>query len=112
MNITYENGTSSCSALSAPTTVDLGAQEMGAAYKFLFTADGCGNTTNQGEYAWVHFALDDSQTATFPDSGGNHTTVTAFQMFYHAASSTRLRGGMTLQNGVLQSLDAPPATTQ
>jgi hypothetical protein len=112
MTIQYENGTATCSTLSAPTTVNLGPQEMGAAYNFLFTKDGCGNTTNQGEYAWVHFNLDDSQTATFPDINGNHTTVTGFQIFYHPAVSTRLRGGMTLQNGVNQSLDAPPSTTQ
>jgi N-acetylneuraminic acid mutarotase len=112
VTITYENGTAACSVLSSPNRVDLGSQEMGAAYNFLFTTDGCGNTTNQGEYAWVLFNLDDSQTATFPDINGNHTTVTAFQIFYHPASSTRLMGGMTLQNGVLQSLDAPPKTTQ
>jgi N-acetylneuraminic acid mutarotase len=112
ITVQYENGTAACSALSVPTAVDLKPQDLGIAYNFLFTKDGCNNTTNQGEYAWVHFNLDDSQTATFPDINGNHTTVTVFQIYYHPASSTRLSGGMTLQNGVLQSLDAPPTTTQ
>ena len=112
MSVQYENGTATCAVLSPPTTVNLGPQEMAFAYKLLFTSDGCSNITNQGVYAWVHFNLDDSQTASYPDSLGNLTTVTAFQIYYHAADSARLRGGMSLQNGVQQSLDAPPATTQ
>ena len=112
MNIQYENGTATCSVLSPPTTVKLGPQEMATAYNLLFTNDGCSHITNQGVYAWVHFNLDDSLTASYPDSLGNHTTVTAFQIYYHAADSARLRGGLTLQNGIQQSLDAPPSTTQ
>ena len=109
--ISYGNATTTCSTLSAPNTVDLGSQEMSVPYKFLVNADGCGNLTGVSEYIWVHFTLDDSQTASFPDVAGNHTAVTGFQIFYHPATSQRLRGGMTLQNGALGSLDAPPTTT-
>lgn len=112
MTIQYRNGTTGCSAFSPTSTVDLGEQELATPYKLVFTADGCGNPTGLGEYAWIHFTLDDSQTASFPDVNSNHTTITGFQIFYHPAASLRLRGGMTVQNGVQSSLDAPPTATQ
>ena len=112
ITVQYENGTAQCTTLSSPRTVDFGGQQLGEAYKLDFSSDGCGMSTDLSEYTWVHFTLDDTQTATFPDVNGNHTTITSFQIFFHAAAQDRLRGGMTLQNGVLQSLDAPPTTTQ
>jgi hypothetical protein len=61
-----------------------------------------------GRYAWVRYILDDSETASFPDVNGNHTSVTGYNLYYHPASSARLRGGATFSNGSLQTLDAPP----
>jgi hypothetical protein len=118
LTVSYQNGAASSTAcattaLSSPTLVNFApTSPFGTGYNFLFTTDGCGNATNMGQYAWLYFTLDDSQTATFPDAASNHTTITGFQVFYHAATSQRMRGGMTVQNGVIQSLDAPPATTQ
>lgn len=112
VTIQFRNATTGCSSFSPSSTVNLGEEELGTPYKMIFTSDGCGNTTALGEYAWVHFTLDDSQTASFPDVNGNHTTVTGFQIFYHPAASLRLRGGKIVQNGVQSSLDAPPTTTQ
>lgn len=80
-------------ALSLPTTNPTGCS---------------GSPDNLFRYAWVSYVLDDSQTATFPDVDGNHTTLTSINLYYHPATQGRLRGGQTFSNGGLQSLDAPP----
>jgi hypothetical protein len=74
------------------------------------SSNGCSSSsaTNFGRWAWVTIKLDDSQTATFPDSSGNHATITGLTLYYHPASNGRLHGGATFSNGSLQSLDAPP----
>ncbi len=113
IRVKYSGFTIACIAPSAPGYVNLIPPELGTPYSLKLTSDGCGHTYNLGTYVWVHIHLDDSQTATYPDINGNHTTITGFQIFYHPASINRLRGGATFNNGgSLQSLDAPPSTTQ
>ena len=118
ITIRYENATTSCNTLSPYTLVDSnstdasGNSQLITPYKLVFSKDGCSNTVNQGQYAYLFFTLDDSQTATFPDIYSNHTTVTGFNIYYHAASTMRLRGGATFRGNILQSLDAPPLTAQ
>jgi hypothetical protein len=74
------------------------------------SSNGCSSSsdTNFGRWVWVTVKLDDSQTATFPDSSGNHATLTGFTLYYHPATNGRLRGGATFSNGSLQTLDAVP----
>ena len=118
ITIRYENATTSCNTLSPYTLVDSnstdasGNSQLITPYKLIFSKDGCSNTVNQGQYAYLFFTLDDSQTATFPDIYSSHTTVTGFNVYYHAASTMRLRGGATFRGNILQSLDAPPLTAQ
>ncbi|MGH7234445.1 MAG: hypothetical protein ACREF7_03320, partial [Candidatus Saccharimonadales bacterium] len=102
----------SCSTPSSNGTVNIIPPELGTAYNLTLTNNGCSSADTLGEYIWVHYHLDDTQTATFPDVNGNHTTITGFQIFYHPASNLRLRGGATFSGSALQSLDAPPVTTQ
>jgi hypothetical protein len=98
-----------CTTFSTPNTLNTGiSNQLGTPFKFTFTTNGCGTTTNIGRYVWVHYTLDDSQTATFPDINSNHTTINNFTVYYHSASTNRLRGGATFSNGSLQSLDAAP----
>jgi hypothetical protein len=112
ISITYSAASTTCSTFSPTGTVNLIPNELGSAFNLTLSSNGCGSTTNLGEYVWIHFHLDDSQTATFPDINGNHTTITGFRIFYHPASSNRLRGGASFNGGSLQSLDAPPSTVQ
>ena len=112
IRVKYTGATIACSTFSAAGYVNVVPPELGTAYNLTLTNDGCGNVYKLGTYIWVHIHLDDTQTATFPDINGNHTTITGFQIFYHPASSMRLRGGATFNGGTLQSLDAPPSTTQ
>ena len=104
----YANSTMLCGAFNSPANVDLGNPELGAPYALDVSSDGCGASTGLAQYLWLYFSLDDSQTATFPDVNGNHTTINSVQIFFHPANSTRLRGGMTVQNGVSSALDASP----
>ncbi len=112
MQITYSNASTTCTTLSPEKYVNLIDNELTNPFAMPLTNDGCGNTTAVGDDVFVRFTLDDSQTATFPDINGNHTTITGFNIFYHPASSMRLRGGATFSNGSLQSLDAPPTPVQ
>jgi hypothetical protein len=74
------------------------------------SSNGCSvsSDTDFGRWVWVTVKLDDSQTATFPDSSGNHATITGLSLYFHPASIGRLRGGETFSNGSAQSLDTPP----
>lgn len=89
--------------------LDSSGEPLGKAEPFSYTTDGCGNATDVGRYAWISLTLDDSQTATFPDALGNHSSVSSMELYYHPATNGRLRGGATFSNDSLQSLDAPPA---
>ena len=109
---TYESASTTCSTFNTASTVDSSVNQLNTPYKLTVSSDGCGNATSLGEYVWIHFKLDDSQTATFPDIYGNHTTITGFRIFYHPAVNMRLRGGATFNNNSLHSLDAPPTVTQ
>ncbi|HET9174694.1 MAG TPA: hypothetical protein VFN56_05470 [Candidatus Saccharimonadales bacterium] len=112
ITVTYQGATTSCTTLSPLQTVNLVPPELSTAYNLVLSGDGCSTPDNHATYIWVHYHLDDSQTATFPDISGNHTTITGFQIFYHPASIGRLRLGKTFTGNTLQSLDAPPTTTQ
>ena len=112
IDVSYRGATVSCPTFSPTGTVNLAPPEISTPFNMGLTSDGCGNTDNLAEYIWVDVTLDDSQTATFPDIYGNHTTITGIRIYYHPASSMRLRGGATFLGGSLQSLDAPPYTKQ
>ena len=109
VTVNYSFASNACSTFSTPKTLSTGINnQLGTAFNLSFLTNGCGTTTNIGRYVWVHYTLDDSQTATFPDINGNHTTINNYTIYYHPASGNRLRGGATFSNGSLQTLDAPP----
>jgi hypothetical protein len=66
------------------------------------------NAVGNSRYVWTRYTIDDSQTATFPDSLSNKTTISNYNWYYHAANNARLRGGSSFGNNSLQTLDAPP----
>jgi hypothetical protein len=106
--INYKFASNACTTFNSPTTLPTGLNLIGNYFPLTFTTDGCSNTTNVGRYMWVSYQLDDSQTATFPDSSGNHSSIADFTVYYHPATNYRMRGGATFSNGSLQSLDAIP----
>ena len=112
IRLKYEGSTVACNTFNASNYVNLIPPELSTAYNMTLSTNGCGSADTLGTYIWVHIHLDDTQTATYPDINGNHTTITGFQIFYHPASINRLRGGATFNGGSLQSLDAPPFTKQ
>jgi N-acetylneuraminic acid mutarotase len=105
--IKYRFASNACTTFNSLTTLPTGLSLLGVKKPLVFTTDGCSNTTDVGRYMWISYYLDDSQTATFPDQSGNHTSIADFTVYYHPASNHRLRGGATFSNGSLQSLDAP-----
>lgn len=66
------------------------------------------NAIGNSRYVWTRMTLDDSLTATFPDSLSNKTTISNYNWYFHAANNARLRGGASFSNGSLNTLDAPP----
>ncbi len=106
--INYKFASNACTTFNTPTTLPTGLSLFSNYFPLVFNTDGCSNATNVGRYMWVSYQLDDSQTATFPDSSGNHTSIADFTVYIHSASSNRLRGGATFSNGSMQSLDAIP----
>ena len=106
--VNYQFATNACTTYNASTTIPTLPNLFGLFEKLTFTTNGCAGTTNIGRYMWVSFILDDSNTASFPDSLGNHSSITDFTVYYHPAASNRLRGGTTFSNSALQTLDAPP----
>ena len=106
--IKYRFASNACTKFNGLTTLPTGLSFLGVKKPLVFTTDGCSNTTNIGRYMWISYVLDDSQTATYPDQSGNHTSIADFTVYYHPATNYRLRGGATFSNGSLQSLDAPP----
>ena len=109
ISVNYSLASNACATFSTPNTFSTGiSDQMAMPFKLNFTTNGCGTATNIGRYVWVRYTIDDSQTATFPDINGNHTTINDFTVYYHPAPEYRLRGGATFSNGSLQTLDAPP----
>ena len=109
ITIQYAIADNTCTTWSTPQTLSTGnSNQLGTAFKFAITANGCSTATNLGSYLWLRFILDDSQTATFPDVNGNHVTVTNFTVYYQPNPTYRLRGGATFNNGSSQSLSTPP----
>jgi hypothetical protein len=106
--VNYRFASNACTTFNTRAALADGVPPFGTPEALPFTTDGCSTTTNVGRYMWVQYLLDDSQTASFPDSLGNHTSVSGFTLYYHPAAGFRLRGGATFSNGSLQTLDAPP----
>ena len=115
--VNNRNGSTNCSALGSVSSLPTGSTAgnysifgLGVPNLFTFSSDGCTSPTlvGVGEYAWIQYILDDTQTAIFPDVASSHTNVTSYQIFYYPSVGTRLRGGATFTGQSLQSLDAPP----
>ena len=62
----------------------------------------------ENRYRLLQFNIDDSQNAVFPDSQSSVGTISDFELFFHAASGNRLRGGKTFTGGSVKGLDAQP----
>jgi hypothetical protein len=101
----YEFADDNCTVLN---TVQESGATPGTNNYLGYSSNGCGIATNQARYVWTRLTLDDSQTATFPDTTSNHTSVTGLLLYYHPNSGYRLRGGATFTNDSLQSLDSQP----
>jgi len=50
---------------------------------------------NTGRFVFVDVTLDDTQSATFPDSSGSPATLNEVDMYFHPSPDRRLRGGKT-----------------
>jgi N-acetylneuraminic acid mutarotase len=110
ISINYQFASNACPTFNSSTALTTSALVLGTPYPMTSSSNGCSSSsdTNFGRWVWVTVKLDDSQTATFPDSSGNHATLTGFTLYYHPATNGRLRGGATFSNGSLQTLDAVP----
>jgi hypothetical protein len=109
ISVSSSFASNACSTFSLPYSYGTGiSNQLGTQFNLNFTTNGCATATNIGRYVWVLYTIDDSLTATFPDINSNHTTISGFTVYYHPASTNRLRGGATFSNSSLQTLDAPP----
>jgi N-acetylneuraminic acid mutarotase len=64
--------------------------------------------SGSGRYAWVELTVDDSVAGTFADSVAGQSFITDITLNYAASygnPATRLRGGKSFSNGVLQRLN-------
>jgi N-acetylneuraminic acid mutarotase len=67
-------------------------------------------TAGQANYAWLSVSLNDVNNSVFPEvSSSGNANLTSLTLTYmigaHPQPNQRLRGGMTLQSGVLSQLD-------
>jgi hypothetical protein len=111
ISVQYAEAGYSCVTFDSLSALDTGrATQLANPFTFLPYTNSCGVATNLSSYVWLHFMLDDSQTATFPDVSGNHTSVTdyTYTVYYHPDSYNRLRGGASFSNGSPQTLDTIP----
>jgi hypothetical protein len=110
VTINYQFGSNACPTFSSSSLLTTSSVAFGTPYYMTSSSNGCSSSsdTNFGRWVWVTVKLDDSQTASFPDSSSNHATITGLTLYYHPASNGRLRGGATFNNGVSQALDTPP----
>jgi len=106
--VQYDFASNSCTTFNSLTTLPTGNSFMGVPKPLAYTVNGCSTATNVGRYMRITILLDDSQTATFPDITGNHTSINNLNVYYKAASTYRLMGGSTFSSGALQTLYAPP----
>ena len=107
--VNYQFAANGCTTFNTPTTLDSGGgNQLGPTYGLTYTTNGCGVATNVGRYMLIRIILDDSQSASFPDSASSHSEVSNVTLYYHPATNFRLRIGATFSNGSLQSLDSPP----
>ena len=110
ITINYQFGSNACPTLNSLSVLTTSPVLVGKPYYMTSSSNGCSSSsdTNFGRWVWVTVKLDDSQTAAFPDSSGNHATITGLSLYYHPASNGRLRGGATFNSGSAQALDTPP----
>jgi hypothetical protein len=64
-------------------------------------------TATEKRYRQLVFTLDDDQSAAFPDAGSS-STITDFNLYFHAATAKRLRNGKTFTTETQNSLDITP----
>jgi hypothetical protein len=110
--VSYQFASNACNTFNNATTIPTLPNFLTGVLKpltFTTYATGCTSANIlDGRFMRVSIILDDSETATFPDSTSNHSSIADFTVWYHPAASNRLRGGTTFSNGALQTLDAPP----
>ncbi|MEI9914395.1 MAG: hypothetical protein WDN66_05495 [Candidatus Saccharibacteria bacterium] len=105
----YSYGTNACPTFNPESQLNYGiGPTLAGVNPVGLTANGCSASTNMARYEYLRYILDDSQTATFPDVNSNHSSITRIQAYFIASPVNRLRGGMTLSNGVNSGLDAQP----
>lgn len=106
-----QGGVSTVYAFADDSCVDFSVESsavvrFGGSSDLAYSENGCGTATNQARYTWVNVDLDDSQTASFPDTSSNHTSLTGITLAYHPNTGYRLHGGATFINGTLRALDS------
>jgi hypothetical protein len=104
IKVQYRLAASACPIFGSSQSLSTGVNnQLSIPFALPAATTGCG-ISGDGRYLWVYVSLDDSQTASFPDSNGNHTTITSLSAYYAPSSGARLRGGSTFSGGSLQSL--------
>lgn len=104
---TISNSSQTSIGLKDATNV---ASTFGSATNYLLTSPGNLQAfpASEKRYRQLVFTLDDSQSASFPDSLGPVSTISDFDLYFHAATGKRLRGGKTFTSEKIRSLDATP----
>lgn len=64
------------------------------------------DSTKRDRYYWLFLTIDDSGSASFPDTSQSFSNSLA--LYYHPNTAKRLKGGKTFTGGVQQGLDASP----
>lgn len=65
-----------------------------------------GTNVTLSRYMFLRYTIDDSNSATFPDSVGGQSTITDYDINFTANPGSRLKGGRTFTNGVDRGLNA------
>jgi hypothetical protein len=105
-SFSYSMADASCPTLDSPTNLIIGS---GITFKSVYRppaiGDGCAGIS---QYVWLKVILDDSQSASFPDSSSYRSNISGIYYYWHPAPVNRLRGGKTFSNNLIQSLDTSP----
>ena len=111
VSIAYAFARNICTAFNSSVNLTYISTLFGTIQPATNTTSACSSPNNaigNSRYVWTRYTIDDSQTATFPDSLSNKTTISNYNWYYHAANNARLRGGSSFGNNSLQTLDTPP----
>ena len=111
VSISYAFARNICTTFNSQVNLTYINTLFGTVQPATATISGCSSPNNSignSRYVWTRLTIDDTQTATFPDSLSNKTTISNYNWYYNAASNARLRGGSSFGNNSLQTLDAPP----